>query len=77
MGELSNYNLHLAIESLDLPTLLIYGENKPAVNISGQKLHTILSNSELSVIQNTGYFPFIEESDLFLNELELFLKSVE
>lgn len=77
MGELSNYNLHPALESLDTPTLLIYGENEPAINISGQKLHSILTNSELSVIQNSGHFPFIEESDLFLNELGVFLESLE
>jgi proline iminopeptidase len=77
MSELSNYDLYEELDSLDVSTLLVYGDNEPAVEMSGQKLDSIISNSRLSIIQNSGHFPFIEQPDQFMNELQSFLKSVE
>lgn len=77
MAELSNYDLHEELNSLDIPTLLVYGDNEPAVEMSGQKLDSTIPNSRLSIIQNSGHFPFIEQPDQFMSELQGFLLSVE
>lgn len=77
MAELSNYDLYDPLSSLQIPTLLVYGSSEPAVEISGQKLESTISNSHLSVIQNSGHFPFIEQPDQLMNELKTFLGSLK
>jgi proline iminopeptidase len=77
MTELSNYDLYDPLSSLQIPTLLVYGSEEPALEISGQKLDSTISNSRFSVIQNSGHFPFIEQPDQLMNELQTFLGSLE
>lgn len=77
MPELSNYDLHEDLNSLSVPTLLVYGHNEPAVDISGRDLKQTIPNSELSVISHSGHFPFIEQSEDLIRELRTFLSSVD
>lgn len=76
MPELSSYDLHEDLTSLDIPTFIVYGENEPAAEISGQVLSQTLPNSTLSIIQSSGHFPFIEQADVFMYELQTFLDSL-
>ncbi|MDZ7720872.1 MAG: alpha/beta hydrolase [Balneolaceae bacterium] len=77
MAELSNYNLYAELDSLDIPTLLVYGSNEPAVDISGKNLNSTFPNSQLSVIQNSGHFPFIEQPNQFFEIIQSFLDTLE
>lgn len=77
MSELSVYNLHEELSALPVPILLIYGDNEPAVEMSGRNLNQILPNSKLSVIDRSGHFPFIEQPEAFIKELQMFLNSVD
>lgn len=67
MSELVNYGLHSDLRLMEIPTILLYGENEPAVSMSGPRLDNAISNSQLLVIQNAGHFPFIERPDLFIS----------
>jgi len=77
MAELSNYDLYEPLSSLQIPTLLVYGSSEPSLEISGQKLDSTISDSHFSVIQNSGHFPFIEQPDQLMNELQTFLGSLK
>lgn len=74
MAELMDYDLHDALDSLQVPTLLIYGESEPAVTLSGLDLDSTIQNSELVIIQDSGHFPFIEQPGDLIREIEQFLE---
>lgn len=69
MRDISNYDLHTALSSTDVPTLILYGEMEPAVSVSASELNNTIPNSRLSIIRESGHFPFIEKSQKFLTEL--------
>lgn len=73
MADLMDYDLHSDLDSLQVPTLLIYGESEPATTLSGPVLDSAVPNSELVIIQNSGHFPFIEQPEDFIREVESFL----
>ncbi|MDX1640501.1 MAG: alpha/beta hydrolase [Balneolaceae bacterium] len=75
MADLMNYDLHSDLEDLQVPTLLIYGGSEPAATISGSELDTIIPNSELVLMQNSGHFPFIEQPEDFLAVIQDFLEA--
>lgn len=71
--EISNYDLHSKLAKLNIPTLLVYGETEAAVKLSGARLDSTFQQSTLTVIDQTGHFPFIERSDVFIKGLRKFL----
>ncbi len=75
MGDISNYDLHSELEAVDVPTLLMYGDIEPAASISGPELQSAIPNAEFVVLENSGHFPFVEQPELFMNELNSFLES--
>lgn len=74
MPDLMNYDLYSKLETLEIPTLLIYGESEPSVTISGPELKSAIPKSELIIIQNSGHFPFIEQPNQFIEEVKHFLE---
>lgn len=75
MPEISDFDLYPQLDSLQIPTLVVYGKMEPAVSISAKQLDSTLPNSDLVIVENTGHFPFIERPETFMNELEKFLSS--
>lgn len=75
MVDIANYDLHPRLSSLRIPTLLIYGEIEPAVSLSGAKLDNTVPNSKLIVFKKSGHFPFVEQQDQFIKEVQAFLKA--
>lgn len=62
------------LESLEVPTLVVVGQNDwvspPPV---AERLHELLPNSELLVMNKSGHFPWLEESELFNRHFHEFL----
>jgi proline iminopeptidase len=73
--DLASYDLYNGLTSLKSPTLIIYGDYEPAVHLSGQKLADAISNSTLSIIENAGHFPYIEQPKQYFKAIETFLST--
>lgn len=75
MTDIAAYNLHKDLSSLEITTLLIYGEDEPVTTISGPELDKAIPNTKLTVIKKSGHFPFIEQPDKFFQQLRSFLET--
>lgn len=75
MVDIANYDLHSKLASLNIPTLLMYGDIEPAATVSGPILHSTIKNSKHVVIENAGHFPFVEQPDKFVREFLEFVKA--
>lgn len=73
MGELSDFDLRTQLPALEAPTLLLYGDAEPGVEIGGRALHEGLPDARLVVIEQAGHFPFIEKPERFLSAVRAFL----
>lgn len=73
MTDIANYDLHEELSSMEVPTLLVYGDMEPAANLSGPKLDETIPSSTLLVISNAGHFPFVERRKKVIEELQSFL----
>jgi pimeloyl-ACP methyl ester carboxylesterase len=52
------------IKTIAVPTLIIWGENDPAIPLEhGQRLHRDIQNSQLVIIPNCGHMPQEESPD--------------
>lgn len=76
MVDLVDYDIRADLDPVTVPALLIYGDKEPAATLSGPDLRSVLSNSRLIIIQNSGHFPFIEQPDTLFSVLQSFLESV-
>ncbi|MEM7345064.1 MAG: alpha/beta hydrolase, partial [Chloroflexota bacterium] len=63
-----------AYETLEMPTLIIWGDSDTVVPLSqGEKLDQLIPNSELVVLEQVNHIPHIEDSEGFNNALLGFL----
>ena len=72
--EMSNFDYHSDLKSIECPTLLIYGSYDPLTELAGQKLNESIVNSELKVLDDCGHFPFIEKTDEFGKTVRSFMQ---
>ena len=67
-------NIGQTLKNIHIPTLIIWGQNDLDTPLhQGQQFHDLISGSELSIFAHSGHFPFIDETDHFVKELESFL----
>ncbi|MFU8787367.1 MAG: alpha/beta fold hydrolase [Candidatus Izemoplasmataceae bacterium] len=70
----SDTSLQEIIEQLTVPTLLIYGlQDTWTPAIIGEALDTMIENSTLVILEDTGHLPMIEASNLMVDEILQFL----
>jgi pimeloyl-ACP methyl ester carboxylesterase len=63
------------LAALDLPTLIVWGAQDRATRPAlGQRLHQALPGSILSVIQNAGHVPNLEQAEPFNARVDAFLR---
>jgi proline iminopeptidase len=70
--ELYAYDITLQLEKITAPTLIIYGDQEPASELSGPIYKNGIGDSRLVIIPNSGHFPFIEQPAKFNAELDSF-----
>lgn len=63
--DMGTFDLYNDLQKVSTPTLVIYGESEPAVDLHAQKLVGALKNGRLEVIKESGHFPFIESTSAF------------
>ncbi len=73
--ELFAFDLTTQLEKITAPTLVIYGDQEPAKEISAPVYKNGIANSKLVIIPNSGHFPFIEQPVRFNNAVNLFWQS--
>jgi proline iminopeptidase len=74
--ELFAFDITLQLEKITAPTLIIYGDQEPATEISAPIYKSGIANSQLVVISNSGHFPFIEQPKQFNLTVVSFWKGV-
>ena len=71
--DLSQFNYYPALSELNLPTLIIYGDQEPAATTSGLHMAETLKRSSLEILKDCGHFPFIEQPNHFFPLLREFM----
>ena len=71
--ELESFDLHDGLESLDVPTLILYGGDEPGGPLGGVAIHERIAGSRYVTIDEAGHFAFIEQPDRFLGAVRAFL----
>ena len=74
-GELASYNVVPRLGEIQVHTLILVGRDDFVTPPSqAEKLHKGISNSELVIFENSGHFPFLEESDAFFKTVRDWIK---
>jgi len=74
--ELFAFDLTTQLEKIIAPTLIIYGDQEPATEISGPIYKSGIASSQLTIIPDSGHFPFIEQPAKFNLAVESFWKGI-
>ena len=71
-------NTSVGLGNVGVPTLILSGRHDwiTPVPQGAQRLHDALPNSELIVFEESGHFPFIEESDRFVEVVKNWLEGL-
>jgi proline iminopeptidase len=69
------FDITLQLEKIIAPTLIIYGDQEPATQISAPVYKSGIANSKLVVISKSGHFPFIEQPAQFNRAVNAFWES--
>jgi len=75
-NDLSSYDILSDLNSVEVPTLILYGDYDPLAGIVGQKLKDNIPNSSFVIIPNCGHFPYIESQEEFVEEIRKFKSSI-
>lgn len=63
------------LPNIKVPTLIIWGENDTATPLSaGRKIQQLISKSKLIVYPNSSHFSYLENQDLFVQDVKKFIK---
>lgn len=74
--ELFALDITMQLEKIIAPTLIIYGDQEPATQISAPIYKSGIANSQLVIIPKSGHFPFIEEPVRFNSAVASFWNGV-
>lgn len=69
-----NQDLTSILRSIEVPTLIVWGEDDREVPLSdAQKMQLLIKNSKLEIIKNAGHFCFLEKSEGFCQIVKNFI----
>jgi len=74
MVDLLRFDLLDSLSAVTVPTLIVYGADEPAADLSGTALVEHLPRARLVTVEGAGHFPFIEQPEAFLSTVEAFLQ---
>jgi proline iminopeptidase len=72
-GYLADYDIHDQLDAINCPTLIIHGAFDPIPLESAQRIHQRIAGSILTVMEQCGHFPFVENRDGFMELINRFL----
>ena len=73
IGDLTTFDLMEALREVDVPTLILYGEDEPGASIGGDAIAEAIPGAQRVTIPATGHFPFVEQPEAFLDAVRAFL----
>ena len=80
-GLLSNnrkgYDLTEQLKYLNIPTLIIHGNDDPLLPKHARILHETIAGSELVILEKCGHFPFVEQPESFMTATTDFLLKLD
>lgn len=76
LKKIVNEDLKNFASGIQIPTLLIWGENDKDTPVeAGKELNRLIANSELKIILGSGHYAFIDNQNEFMDLLAKFLKN--
>ena len=72
--DMNSFNFDRELKNIKCPTLLIYGEMEPAIDIYANKMTSLIPGARLEIIESSGHFPFIEQPNKFNLLIKRFIK---
>jgi proline iminopeptidase len=73
INDLFAFDLIDGLREVDVPTLILYGEDEPGGSIGGDALAEAMPDVQRATIPAAGHFPFIEQPQAFLDAVRAFL----
>jgi len=65
-------------KNINIPTLIIWGDNDDVTPVkSGEKIHSLIKNSELFIIKDAGHMSFVDHPEIFIEQVIKFISDVE
>ena len=74
--DLTEFDLTEGLRAVAAPTLVLYGEDEPAIAVGETGWIDAMPSAELATIPAAGHFPFIEQPAAFLKRVRAFLGDV-
>lgn len=66
------------LDSISLPTLIIWGRNDKIVPLSiANEMHSLIKNSELKIINDAGHNSFLDNQNLFYSYVKKFIENIK
>jgi len=72
-SDMSGYDLYDQLITIKTPTLIMFGEIEPALELHADRMAESFADSELYIVQKSGHFPFVEAREDYMNKLRSFL----
>jgi len=72
--DLVGFNLYNDLGLMKKPTLVLYGDQEPAADISGKALAAAMPDAELVLLKECGHFPFVELPEAYFEAIRTFLE---
>jgi len=61
-------------KNINIPTLIIWGDKDDVTPLqSGEKMHSLIKNSEFFVIKGAGHMSFVEQPKIFIDKITKFI----
>ena len=73
IGDLTTFDLMEALRDVEVPTLILYGEDEPGASIGGDAIAEAIPSAQRVTIPASGHFPFMEHPEAFLDAVRAFL----
>ncbi|MCA6079220.1 proline iminopeptidase-family hydrolase [Fulvivirga sedimenti] len=72
--DLASFNLYPQLAKLQLPVLIIFGSAEPGAEISGERMESVIPGSRLSIVPESGHFPFVENGEVYFKTIRKYLE---
>lgn len=73
-NRLKDFNIYDRLAAIRCPTLIVHGDFDPVPLEYAQKIHEVIDNSQLVILEDSGHFSYIETPAEFYSAVTDFLK---
>ena len=77
LASVGQFDLHDALESVDVPTMIIHGDLDLMPVSYARKIHRSLPDSQLVIVEGSGHWVFVDGRELFTESISDFLERTD